>query len=54
VLKRTTHLTAQVSERPEKVQVVSAAGQEDKPPRRPQRQKTQPKSEVTRRKKAKE
>ena len=54
VLKRTTHLTVQVSERPEKVQVVSAAGQEDKRPRRPQRQKTQPKSEVTRRKKAKE
>src|SRR6478609_3267734 len=34
VLKRTTHLTVQVSERPEKVQVVSAAGQEDKRPRR--------------------
>ena len=54
VLKRTAHLTVQVSERPEKVQTVGAGGQEDKRPKRPQRQKTQPKSEVTARKKAKE
>jgi large subunit ribosomal protein L22 len=54
VLKRTAHLTVQVSERPEKVQAVGAGGQEDKRPKRPQRQKTQPKSEVTGRNKAKE
>jgi large subunit ribosomal protein L22 len=50
VLKRTAHLTVQVSERPEKIQPVGAGGQADKRPKRPQRQKTQPKSEVTGRK----
>jgi large subunit ribosomal protein L22 len=47
VLKRTTHLTVHVSERPEKVAAVgTAASSEDNRPKRPQRQKGQPRSEV--------
>jgi large subunit ribosomal protein L22 len=45
VLKRTAHLTVQVAERPEKVVKVSAAG-EDNRPKRPQRQKGQPRAEL--------
>ena len=44
VLKRTAHLTVHVSERPEKVRAVATT--EDNRPKRPQRQKGQPKSEV--------
>ena len=44
VLKRTAHLTVHVSERPEKVAAVGAS--QDNRPKRPQRQKGQPKSEV--------
>ena len=47
VLKRTAHLTVQVSERPEKVVAVGAATpSEDARPKRPQRQKGQPKAQV--------
>jgi large subunit ribosomal protein L22 len=47
VLKRTAHLTVQVSERPEKVVAVGATPpQGETRPKRAQRQKTQPKSEV--------
>src|SRR6185369_388464 len=47
VLKRTAHLTVQVSERPEKVVAVGAATpSEDARPKRPQRQKGQPKAAV--------
>jgi len=46
VLKRTAHLTVQVAERPEKMVKVSAAVGEDNRPKRPQRQKGQPKSEL--------
>jgi len=60
VLKRTAHLTVKVSERPEKVVVVAAADAETRP-KRAQRQKGQPKSEIRnqkseipRKKKAKE
>src|SRR5689334_8771318 len=42
VLKRTTHLTVHVSERPEKVLAVAAATGGDAPPKRPQRQKGEP------------
>jgi len=62
VLKRTAHLTVHVSERPEKVAAVSVApAGDDHRPKRPQRQKGQPKAEVrsqkaatTKSKKAKE
>jgi large subunit ribosomal protein L22 len=60
VLKRTTHLTVQVSERAEKVVAVGAV-EGDARPKRPQRQKGQPKaairnqkSEISTKKKAKE
>ena len=43
VLKRTAHLTVHVSERPEKVVAVGGA---DNRPKRPQRAKGQPKSQV--------
>ena len=46
VLKRTAHLTVQVAERPEKMVKVSAAVGEDNRPKRPQRQKGQPKAEL--------
>src|SRR3954451_6737077 len=47
VLKRTAHLTVQVAERPEKMVKVSAASSgEDPRPKRPPRQKGQPKAEV--------
>ena len=46
VLKRTAHLTVQVAERPEKIVKVSAAAGEDNRPKRPQRRKGQPKSEL--------
>jgi large subunit ribosomal protein L22 len=46
VLKRTAHLTVQVAERPEKVVKVSAAAGEDNRPKRPQRQKGQPRTEL--------
>ena len=47
VLKRTAHLTVHVSERPEKVVAVSAAPTgADNRPKRPQRQKGQPKADV--------
>ena len=45
VLKRTAHLTVQVAERPEKVVAVGAVD-EDNRPKRPQRQKGQPRAEV--------
>jgi large subunit ribosomal protein L22 len=44
VLKRTAHLTVKVSERAEKVVAVGAS--EDARPKRPQRQKGQPRTEV--------
>jgi len=44
VLKRTAHLTVRVSERPEKVVAVGMT--EDNRPKRPQRQKGQPRAEV--------
>ena len=59
VLKRTAHLTVMVSERPEKVVAVATA-EGDARPKRPQRQKGQPKaavrkkSDVVTKKKAKE
>ena len=53
VLKRTAHLTVQVAERPEKVVKVSAAAGEDNRPKRPQRQKGQPKAEIRNSKSAK-
>ena len=43
VLKRTAHLTVQVSERPEKVIAVGTS--EDKRPKRPQRQKSEVRSQ---------
>jgi large subunit ribosomal protein L22 len=46
VLKRTAHLTVQVAERPEKLVKVSAAAGEDSRPKRPQRQKGQPRAEL--------
>jgi large subunit ribosomal protein L22 len=49
VLKRTAHLTVHVSERPEKVVAVGAAStldKEDARPKRPQRQKGQPRAAV--------
>jgi large subunit ribosomal protein L22 len=46
VLKRTAHLTVRVSERPEKVVAVAAAADGEHRPKRPQRQKGQPKSEL--------
>src|SRR5215472_14358836 len=47
VLKRTAHLTVHVSERPEKVVAVGAVPTgEDNRPKRPQRQKGQPKADV--------
>jgi large subunit ribosomal protein L22 len=49
VLKRTTHLTVQVAERPEKIVAVAAAGGETRP-KRPQRQKNQPRAQVRQRK----
>jgi large subunit ribosomal protein L22 len=52
VLKRTTHLTVQVAERPEKVVAVATTAQGDHRPKRPQRQKNQPRSEVRGRKPA--
>jgi large subunit ribosomal protein L22 len=42
VLKRTAHLTVAVTERPEKVVPVAAAGAEGKPARRPRAKKTAP------------
>jgi large subunit ribosomal protein L22 len=51
VLKRTTHLTIRVSERPEKVVAVGTASG-DARPKRPQRQKGQPKSEIRNQKSA--
>jgi large subunit ribosomal protein L22 len=45
VLKRTAHLTVMVSERPEKVVAVGTVGDEARP-KRPQRQKGQPRAEV--------
>jgi len=47
VLKRTAHLTVHVSERPEKVVAVGVTptGEENRP-KRPQRQKGQPRTEV--------
>jgi len=42
VLKRTTHLTVHVAERPEKVLAVAAAPGGDARPKRPQRQKGEP------------
>ena len=53
VLKRTAHLTVQVAERPEKMVKVSAAVGEDNRPKRPQRQKGQPKAEIRNSKSAK-
>jgi large subunit ribosomal protein L22 len=54
VLKRTSHLTVQVAERPEKVVAVAtpSSAQGDNRPKRPQRQKNQPRSEVRGRKPA--
>src|SRR5262249_92818 len=46
VLKRTAHLTVQVSERPEKVGAVGAPVSDGPRPKRPQRQKGQPRAEV--------
>jgi len=48
VLKRTAHLTVQVAERAEKVVAVgrTAIPSEDNRPKRPQRQKGQPRAEV--------
>jgi large subunit ribosomal protein L22 len=45
VLKRTAHLTVQVAERPEKIVAVGKTDA-DKRPKRAQRQKGQPKSEI--------
>jgi len=45
VLKRTAHLTVMVSERPEKIVAVAATSDEARP-KRPQRQKGQPRAEV--------
>jgi large subunit ribosomal protein L22 len=42
VLKRTAHLTVEVAERPEKIVAVGATADADKRPKRPQRQKGQP------------
>jgi large subunit ribosomal protein L22 len=51
VLKRTTHLTVQVAERPEKVAAIgTTAAQAEQRPKRPQRLKNQPRSEVRGRK----
>ena len=46
VLKRTAHLTVKVSERPEKIVAVAATDVEDSRPKRPQRQKGQPRADV--------
>jgi large subunit ribosomal protein L22 len=54
VLKRTTHLTVHVSERPEHVVAVSKAEtSEENRPKRPQRKKGQPRAEVRGQKSAK-
>ena len=54
VLKRTAHLTVQVAERPEKVIAVgkAPAASDDNRPKRPQRQKGQPKAEIRNQKSA--
>ena len=54
VLKRTAHLTVQVAERPEKVVAVgkAPASSEESRPKRPQRQKGQPKAELRNQKSA--
>src|SRR5690242_15657186 len=49
VLKRTAHLTVKVAERPEKVVAVSAASGDTRP-KRPQRQKGQPRAAVKKQK----
>jgi large subunit ribosomal protein L22 len=46
VLKRTAHLTVQVAERAEKVVAVGKATGDDNRPKRPQRQKGQPRADV--------
>jgi large subunit ribosomal protein L22 len=52
VLKRTAHLTVQVSERPEKVVAVGATTDVETRAKRPQRKKNQPRAEVGRQKSA--